>query len=331
MFKADQCKLCGLCLTQCQWMTVTTEKAVQWRKEMTAGKRTPVLDNCITCFSCNEICPNGADPCDQNLELQEKYRTLVPEAVVKAFEKNDLFEGEVTNVPKADRILSACSYEKTDPGLLQGDIYDLPRVGGKPYLCWAAFPHMGALSIQRQQLQTLVQRLAMTRAKEVVCFHADCYSALAKTAPEAGIHIPFKPIHLADYLVEYLLRHVDRVKPLNMAIAYQRPCTSRHTPEKEAVIDAFFELVGVRRVERKYDRKQALCCTSVKLMHNKGDGKLERQKNVSDAKNAGAELMVYFCPVCRTLLAEAAGENGLPLVFLGDLARAAIGEIRLPG
>lgn len=329
MFKPDLCKLCGKCLTECQWMDVTHAQAITYRKEMMEGKHTPVIDNCITCFACKEKCPTGANPCDQNFELQEKYNTLVPKEVIRAEEKNYFFDRALNPFPKADRILTTCSYEKSHSHLMEGELYDLPRVGGKPFLCWATFPHMGAASIQRNNLKTLVDRLAMTKAKEVVCFHADCYSALASTAPDCGIDVPFKPIHLAEYIVDFLKENKDRIKPLSIDIAYQRPCTSRHSPDKEIFIDTLFDLVGVKRVKRKYDRKNALCCTSVKVLYDKGDDAISREKNILDAKNSGAKAIIYFCPVCKETLADTANAHSLPLIFLGDLARASLGEIDL--
>jgi Fe-S oxidoreductase len=330
MFKPDLCTLCGKCLEKCQWMDITPSQAKKWRKEMTEGKRTPILDNCITCFACNERCPTGANPSDQNLELQEKYQTLVGEETVNAVEAANLFEGELQAIPRADRVMATCSYEKTKPELIQGELYDMPRVGGKPFLCWSIFPHMGAPSVQRKHLRSMVERLALTGAKEVICFHVDCYSALARTAPDAGIDVPFRPVHLAEYLAERLRTGGKRVKPLGIDVAYQRPCTSRHTPDAERYIDELFVLTGVNRVKRRYDREEALCCTSVRALYGKGNDRVDREKNVQDAQEAGARAIVYFCPICKDMLSDVAADHSIPLIFLGDLARAALGEISLP-
>ncbi len=189
---------------------------------------------------------------------------------------------------------------------------------------------MGGISVQKKHLQTLVDWLAMTGAKEIVCFHADCYSALVSIAPEMGINVPFRPVHLAEYLSGYLSAIKNRVKPLNLEVAYQRPCTSRQTSDKEHLIDEFFEHVGVKRVKREYEGKNALCCTSLKVLHNKEGAKSDRERNILDAKKAGAKLMIYFCPICHDMLTDVSVEYSLPLVFLGDLARASLGEIELP-
>jgi Fe-S oxidoreductase len=331
MFEPERCTQCGDCLVACQWMDVERPQAIEWQKQMIKGEEAPVLKQCITCTACNETCPQGANPFDLHLELQERYRSLVSEEMVMATGNHYLFKGEIKDVPKAKRVLATCTYENAEPDLFKGAIFDLPRVGGKPYFCWGLFSHMGGAGIQKQNAQTFVNRLASTEAEQIVCFHVDCYSMLAKVIPDFGIHVPFKPVHLAEYLVEYLNTHEEVVRPLNINIAYQRPCASRYTPDKEPFIDEVFSLSGAKRVERKYDRKKALCCTSVKLMYNMGDDiAKDTEKNVLDAKESGADAMVYFCPVCKSMLEAPAQKHGLPLIFLGDIARMAIGELELP-
>ncbi len=327
MFKPDQCKRCGACLSGCQWMDVPAEKAGQYMEEMINGKNSPILSNCITCYSCNERCPQQANPYGLFLELQETYNTFFPQETITFFENDYQFEGSVNAVPKSDRILTTCSIEKTNPELLQGRLYDIPKVGGKAYNCWPIFPHMNAKQIQIRELKNLIARLSDTGAKEVICFHADCYSALAKTAPEHGIDVPFKPVHLAEYFIDFLINHQNEIKKSNINIAYQRPCTSKLTPEAESYIDTVFDLIGVNRVKRKYDRKNALCCSSLLALHNRKESQNCTEKNINDAIDAGAQAMVYLCPICRDMLEETAKSHAMPLIFLGDLVRMAIGEI----
>ena len=189
---------------------------------------------------------------------------------------------------------------------------------------------MGAESVQEKHAQEFVDRLAMTGAKEIICFHDDCYTMLDRYASEYGVEVPFRPVHLAEYLAQYLRENKDRVKPLGIDIAYQRPCASRHTPEKEHFIDELFELAGVRRVERTYDREEALCCGGAKFLLGKGSPRPEQEKNITDAKKAGAKAMVCLCPICIRSLSQTAGDLEMPLVFIGDIARMALGEIEPP-
>jgi Fe-S oxidoreductase len=309
-------------------MDVDQALAGKWMRAMIEGGHTPVLDHCITCYACNEICPQGANPFDLMAELQEKYHSLSSPESARAQEERYVFNKELSDYPRAERVMSVCVFGKSDPNLIQGRLYDLPRVSGKPYFCWVMMSHVGAESIQRKHAREFVDRLAMTGAKEIVCFHDDCYAMLARLAPDYGIKVPFRPVHLAEHLVACLKANKESIKPLDINVAYQRPCASRHTPEKEHFIDELFELAGARRVERNYDREKALCCAGIKMALGKGDPRSDQEKNVLDAKNAGARAMVCLCPMCMRSLAGAAAEHKLPLVFIGDLARMALGEIK---
>jgi Fe-S oxidoreductase len=329
MFHKERCDLCGDCLVKCQWIEADTAKAALWMAQMMDGARTPVIDQCITCYACNEICPTRANPFDLIAGLQEKFQRVSKE-IIDMTEAKFTFTGELTDLPKADRIMNICVFGKTDGHLMKGELYDLPKIGGKPFFCWILFSHMGAESVQHQHAQEFVDRLAATGAKEIVCFHDDCYAMLAGMAPEYGIEVPFRVIHLSEYLVEYLTANKNRITPLNLKIAYQRPCASRHTPEKEHFIDQLFALCGVTRVERTFDRENAKCCAAVKLLLDAGDPGPDVAENIMDAVTAGAAAIVCLCPMCMHSLEAAAGENQLPVIFLGDIARMALGEIPVP-
>jgi Fe-S oxidoreductase len=330
MFEPDQCDLCGDCLVECQWIPAERDQAVEWMRVMIDGNTSPVLRQCITCYACNEICPTNANPFDLIADLQEKHRVFISEEDAKKTEARYAFTGELKGYPEAERVMSTCVFSKTDAHLLEGELYDLPSVGGKPYFCWVLFSHNGAVSIQKKHARELVERLALTGAKEIVCFHDDCYAMLSRLAPDYGIEVPFRPVHLAEYLVEYLKANKERIRPLGMEVAYQRPCASRHTPEKEHFIDELFGLVGVKRVDRTYDRENSLCCAGIKLMLGNGDPAPDQEKNVLDAKNNGARAIVCLCPMCIHSLSGNAGKNDIPLIFIGDIARMALGEIALP-
>lgn len=330
MFIEDNCILCGECFTECHWIEADIDQATQWIGEIIQGEPSEVLSKCITCFSCNERCPQGANPFDRIAELQDKYRTLLSEDAIQKMEQKFTFTGTIKEPPKAGKVMSLCIFERSHSQLIQGEIYDLPRVSGKPYFCWLMLGHAGAQSIQKKHAQEFVDRLAKTGAKEVICFHDDCYTMLKRDAPEYGIEVPFRPVHLAEHMCDFLSAHQDKLKPLNLNIAYQRPCASKLTPEKEQHIDKFFSIAGVKRVEREYDRENGMCCGGAAFMLEIGDPSENRMKNIRDAQKAGAQAMVCLCPMCMEQLGPTAKEMNLPLIFIGDIARMALGEIEAP-
>ena len=138
--------------------------------------------------------------------------------------------------------------------------------------------------------------------------------------------MPFRPIHIIEYLRDQMKARRGEVRKLNMKIAYQRPCASRYTPEKEPLVDELFQLIGVERVARKYDREDALCC-GLPLMFRDGAKAREIQaRNLDDAKDAGAEAVTFLCPVCVRGLASGTTEREMDVYMLSDLCRLALGE-----
>lgn len=69
-----------------------------------------------------------------------------------------------------------------------------------------------------------------------------------------------------------------------------------------------------------------LAAAGIKFALGKGDPRPDQEKNLRDAKDAGARAMVCLCPMCIHALADVAREQEMPLIFLGDLARMALGE-----
>ncbi len=148
-----------------------------------------------------------------------------------------------------------------------------------------------------------------------------------RKAPEYGITVPFRPVHIIEYMLGYLQEHESSIVKLNRKIAYQRPCISRYTPEKEPSLDKLFELIGVERVARQYDRKNALCCAFGLRETDPERGSQILKRNLDDALTFGAEAMVFLCPGCYWLTSEVCESRGLAAIFITDLCRMALGEI----
>jgi Fe-S oxidoreductase len=219
------------------------------------------------------------------------------------------------------------------PWAIQGQLFEgIPLLKGKHYFCNVLFAHMGNESIMRERLQAMVDNLAKSGAKEIVFVHDDCYGLIKGLAPEYGVEVPFRAVHLFEYLRDYLQEHKDRIKKLDMNVAYQRPCASRYTPEKDALLDDIFEIIGLTRVSRRYDRINALCCgvevagPNLKLFPRGNNYEPFRVKNVKDAKDHGAEAMVYLCPMCFATLNKKVRDEGIKNFMISDICRLALGE-----
>jgi Fe-S oxidoreductase len=242
-------------------------------------------------------------------------------------------DGEPKPLAPAERAMSLCVMEGSMPWALQGKLFEgLPLLKGRHYFCNVLFAHMGDESIMRDRLQGMVDNLAKSGAKEIVFVHDDCYAVLKGIAPEYGIKLPFRPVSIFEHLRDYLKEHRSDIKKLNMKVAYQRPCASRYTPEKDVYLDEIFDLIGVERVKRQYDGINAICCgvelagPNLKLFPRGKNFEPFREKNIQDARNHGAEAMVYLCPMCYRTLGKKAKETGLTNLMISDLCRLAVGE-----
>jgi len=332
VFQQEKCDFCGDCLVRCAYVEYDKERAAREIRALIDGEEAPILSRCITCYACNEYCPQEARPFDLILERMEQYHAFPAPAEMVA--QQEEFYSPATPVKIAqtgERVLSACVFGNTEAGLFQGQLFEgLPMLKGRHFFCFILFDHLGAGSVTKRHIQGYVDSLAASGAKEIVIFHDDCYGALADLAPTLGIKVPFRPVHIVEYLREYLEQHRDEIKPLGMRVAYQRPCASRLSPLKEPSLDAIFQLIGVERVERRYDRENALCCSGAIAQWDGERAADIRKRNLDDAMAAGAPAMAYLCPMCRAVLTPDAQARGLPGYHVIELVRMSLGELPVP-
>jgi Fe-S oxidoreductase len=336
MFHEDKCDYCGECLNLCRYLDFDRESGGREFKKLVQGEKVAWLKDCVTCIACNEYCPKGARPFDLILKRLEEAGDFTEKALRDQMAERFKPEGEPRPVESKDRAMSICVMQGNMPWAIQGQIFEtMPLLKGKHYFCNVLFAHMGDESVMLNRLQAMVDNLAKSGAKEIVFVHDDCYAVLKGIAPEYGIKLPFRPVHVFEYLRDYLSENKGKVRKLNMKVAYQRPCASRYTPEKDYMVDEIFDMIGVERVKRQYDRIDAICCgvevagPGLKLFPRGKNFEPFREKNVKDAKDHGAEAMVYLCAMCFATLNKKVREVGMKNYMVTDICRLALGE-KLP-
>jgi len=329
MFNELKCDFCGDCLARCMYIDFDQEQGAKEFECLARGEKPEWLKECITCFACNEYCTKGAKPFDLILERLEQRGDYVNPKLVATFQKNFAAKGEFHPPEIRKPVMSLCTIEPNMPYAIEGRLFDdLNIVRGRHFFCNVIFPHLGNESIMRDGLQSLVDKYASLGVDEIIFMHDDCYALMAGIAPRYGIELSFRPIHIFEYLRNYLKAHRDDITPLNIKIAYQRPCASRYTPWKEPMLDEIVKLIGVERVERKYDRKDSLCCgQDMKGIVKRGQKFPGYQDvNIADAKEHGAEAMAFLCPMCLDALGKKCQKAELRVFMVSDLCRLALGE-----
>lgn len=332
MWDADKCNFCGDCLTRCQYANYDKQEAVNQIKMLMRGDHAEVVDKCVTCCACHEYCPTGADPYDLILRVQEKYNAfpISPETLAD-FDMNLSIPSEVIKGDPDKPVLSLCVMERSlPPGAIEGQIFKgLSIARGGDYFCLIGYVHVGKESPIRRNAQRFIDNVAAL-GKEVIFLHDDCYAMVHAKVRDYGIKVPFKYMHILEYLRNYLRDNRSKVRPLGKKLAYQRPCASRYTPEKDIFVDEIFSLIGCERPQRKYERENALCCTGAYARVYPPLAGEFKAKNIDDAVQCGADALITLCPLCDRVLKRSSAERGLRKIYITDLCRMALGEITWP-
>ncbi len=332
MFDESRCDFCGECLARCQYIDFDKEQGSKEFERLVKGQDVGWLKKCITCFACNEYCTKGARPFDLILKRMEEKGDYIDPDLFSLAQNMVTPKGEFRPPEIKGPVMSLCTIYVNMPWAFQGQLFDgLTLVKGRHYFCNLMYPHMGNETLMRQGLKSLVDKLASLGTDEIIFVHDDCYSAMTDSASQYGIDLPFKPVHIFEYLLNYLKGHKDKIKPLNMKVAYQRPCASRLTPWKDPMLDEIFKLIGAERVARRYERENALCCgQDMGGLQGRGDKYPEyKTLNIKDAIDHGAKAMGFLCPLCLDALYKKCIESGLKTYMISDLCRIALGE-KLP-
>lgn len=333
MIEGDKCKTCKTqsCLIKCQYIDINQEDAKVEILKIVNGEDSHILSECIVCFACQEYCELNARPFDQITKLQEKYGSLnvappVLEGIIKQFAPHD--DLRIKEIDPDKPVFHKCGFRNMNKNEMQGQLFDdLQYISGTDFFCNMVYHHVGKDSIPRERAPLILENIIKHGVKELICWHDECYGFLNSYCPRNGIDVPFKVVHLFEYLYDYLKEHESDLKKLNMKVAYQRNCSNRFSTDKDLLLDKVFDLIGVERVARKYDRENALCCAASFAMKGRKD--MVRKilnKNVDDIVEHGAEAVVYNCPMCKEGMASKTSRKGLKNYLVSDLCRLALGE-----
>jgi len=333
MWDASKCNLCGDCLVKCQYVNYDREKAMAEIKALQEGKKAEILSKCITCCACREYCPTGADPYDLILKAQEKFQAFpVSEKDAAGMDMAAKLPSEFIPGDPDRPALSLCVLERQiPPGAIEGQMFKgLSIIKGGDYFCLIGYVHIGKETPIKEGAQKFIDRLA-SLGKEIIFLHDDCYAMVHTKVKDYGIKVPFKYMHIFEYLRNYLRDHQSKITKLGYKVAYQRPCASRFTPEKDVLLEEIFKLIGVERPARQYEREKALCCTAPIIRVFPELAQEVQLQNVQDALAGGADALITLCPICDRILTRPTTARGLKKIYITNLCRMALGELDGPG
>ncbi len=338
-FNIEKCLDCPsqACLTKCQYMNIDSKTAKNEIIKIAQGEDSFVLHNCVTCYACEEYCPMGNHPFYLIVERQEALDCApVPRPLIKRAIKLGIpFRGEPEIKLIDGPALNMGAFSELMP-LIQGKLFEnIPVISTDArkmfhYFCQLMYLHYAKSSVIKERLPGIINTIARHKPTQLICFHDECYGTYASYCPAVGIDVPFEPVHFYEFLFERLMELKALIKPMNLKVAYQRPCSSRLLPDKHLFVNRIFELIGVEIVKRTYSDENALCCAgTIQGQRVEGSRKRARElqrKNIEDMKKAGAQICVFNCPACFQTLGRVVSENGIKPIHMSGLCRLAIGE-----
>jgi len=245
---------------KCRYVDYDKDRAVAEIKQLMEGKEAEILSKCITCIACNDYCPTGADPSNLIFKMQEKIGTcpivVAGKPVLDEMAKGLDGRGEPSQLIQGDAdkpVLSFDSFEfrQFPEGTLESMLFKgMTVVRGSEYMSLVGCVHMGGESFVEKYAQNVIDKLA-SLGKEIVYFHNEGFILVHLRAKEYGITVPFKYMHLFEYLRNYLRDHQSSITKLGKKVAYQANCATRWLPEQDAFLDEVFDLIGVERPPRR--------------------------------------------------------------------------------
>lgn len=331
-FDETKCDLCGQCLERCQHSPHSHEEASEAIKLLMADRTCRILDECVTCWACDTYCPTGANPSNLLLQRMEMRGYECSPALVKVVELHDSPQRAPSEVVLGDAdkpVISLCTYRDRIPNLFQGQLFEQATllIGGE-FETMLVREHVAQVTRFQEGLPQKIRNIEQVAGtRSVVFMHDDCYASVTTKAQEYGISVSFKPIHQAEYFLDYLKAHQTQITQLNKKVAYHLPCAVHYIPWIDQWIDDILEMIGCERVARVYDRNNQTCCGGIVGPRQGEAANLRiRRQNIEDAKAHGAELFIMHCFPCAIGLRKMAYDAGMQPYMLTELVRIALGE-----
>jgi Fe-S oxidoreductase len=284
----------------------------------------------VTCYACEEYCPFGNHPFYLITERREEKGILTaPRAITRQWVNIGVPRGKYELGEITSTVLSF-GFMPQFLHMVRGRLFEdlMPSyVFGQEFFCNVVYIHFATTSIIKERLPAAIDEFRKLGIKEVVCVHDECYAAFTSLAPAYGMDVPFRPVHYYEYLYRRLKTLRDDIQPLQVKVAYQRPCSSRLCPETHKFVKKIVDLIGVELVERTYQDENALCCGSIfRMMYGYDLAADVEKRNLDDMVEHGAEYCVFNCPGCQSALETGLTKRGIVPIHIIDLCRMAIGE-----
>lgn len=137
-------------------------------------------------------------------------------------------------------------------------------------------------------------------------------------AKKLGLEWDIELVHISDFADQKIKEGKLKLDtPVDATLTWHDPChIGRHGKIYEQPRESLASVPGVKMVEMKHNRENALCCGSVltRIGATDASNKLGDMR-VREANDAGADALVTTCPCCEFQLRAAADAEGTEVVI----------------
>ncbi len=354
MFRDDLCRECGICLSECVYLGLNQEQAVQAIQRLKSGEGDKgVLKNCISCFACNAFCPNDAHPYElilsywhrryQEKGLPQRALYLTPHAepnfrtrIIPTMDDEDryLIDAWRREDPKGKTILYPGCNLLTLPYLARTELLsDLPVAGGFDLCCGEMYFRMGLFDKVREVAARLTEYYKRHNPKRMVFICPACYNMFTNILPgQFGASFSFQTQLLTDYLLEKIDKGEIILKnKLSLKVTVHDSCHARVM--KNGLMESARELLkrlGCTILEMKHNTATGYCCGVAAgcSSYSGWDMTRESLRAMREAKRSGADILALYCSGCLVGLSVVGKiyPSALDNYHLLELVQMAIGE-----
>lgn len=142
------------------------------------------------------------------------------------------------------------------------------------------------------------EAILATGARTVVTACAECALTLKNLYTGLGGPLPFAVKHISELMAEKIDRF--RFKRQELRLSFHDPCRlGRFMGVYEPPRQALGAIPGVELREMVHNRRGAICCGTTNWTNCDGTSKKMQFERLSEARAAGADLMVTACPKCQ--------------------------------
>jgi Fe-S oxidoreductase len=325
-------------------------------KRLVAGEDTRhVLDRCESCFSCNAVCPEGANPArlildawnrlyrEKGLPARAKYfipynrpnfRTFVVERMSR--EDRELVRSWEDDSPCEEIFFPGCNWI-TAPFLARTRLLDGLAIRGSLEVCCGEMHFRSGLYDKLEEIAERLSRwLAKMGVKRMIIPCTAGRNLFLNVLPRFGFTYEIEVTHMIPWLIQRIdAGEIEIEKRLGMTVTIQESCHAKAFGD--GFMDGPRELlarIGVRVVEQEKCRDKMVCCGigggfSHPSSYNPLRLTTATLRGLKFAKDTGADAIACYCAGCMQMLATGQISNPLnrmPIYHVIELLQMAVGE-----